>query len=205
MNKQPPGEPVLRGRLPNVAATARKARDQAIVKRLMTGATPQLVAKEFWLTDTRILQIWRQTAGTTPRPWLSDVKRKERDRAIVERLTAGASPRVVANEFGLTVMRISQIWRQVTGTASRPWLRKTERDQAIAARLTAGASLRTVAKEFAITYQRVWQISGRLRASAVAGPGHGDETPPGRLAAWRVHGAVDNDEVSARPSTQSRR
>jgi uncharacterized protein (DUF433 family) len=203
MNKQRPGEPVLRRGRADAEAAWRKTRDQAIINRLMAGATPQKVAKEFRLTDTRTLQIWRQTAGTAPRPWLS---RKERDRAIVERLTAGASPRVVAKEFGLTDMRISQIWRRATGTASRPWLRKTERDQALAARLAAGASLRTVAKEFAITYQRVWQISARLRASAVAGGrGREDETPPGRLAVWHVHGAVDNDEGSARPSTQSRR
>jgi biotin operon repressor len=43
-----------------------------------------------------------------------------RNRAIVKRLAAGASPRAVGAEFGLTAKRICQIHMQVTGARLRP-------------------------------------------------------------------------------------
>ena len=44
----------------------------------------------------------------------------DRNRAIVERLAAGASTRAVATEFGLTPMQIGRIRMQVTGVRQRP-------------------------------------------------------------------------------------
>lgn len=46
--------------------------------------------------------------------------RDRRNRAIVKRLAAGASPRAVGAEFGLTGKRICQISMQVTGARLRP-------------------------------------------------------------------------------------
>ena len=45
---------------------------------------------------------------------------RRRNRAIVKRLAAGASPRAVGAEFGLTAKRICEIHMQVTGARLRP-------------------------------------------------------------------------------------
>ena len=47
-------------------------------------------------------------------------KHDARNRAIVKRLAAGASPRAVGAEFGLTAKRICEIHMQVTGARLRP-------------------------------------------------------------------------------------
>ena len=46
--------------------------------------------------------------------------RTSRNRAIVERVAAGASLRTVAREFGLTYQRVSQIHFHITGERLRP-------------------------------------------------------------------------------------
>ena len=43
-----------------------------------------------------------------------------RNRAIVERVAAGASLRTVAGEFGISYQRVSQIHFQITGERLRP-------------------------------------------------------------------------------------
>jgi DNA-binding NarL/FixJ family response regulator len=49
----------------------------------------------------------------------------DRDRIILERLSAGATVRAVAAEFGITHQRVSQIRQRLTGARSRaahpPW------------------------------------------------------------------------------------
>jgi DNA-directed RNA polymerase sigma subunit (sigma70/sigma32) len=88
---------------------------------------------------------------------------QERYRAIVKRLADGASLQTVADEFGITRQRVSQIHIHFTGDRLRSVMAEQNayrrRNQEIAARRAAGASLGEIAVAFGITRERVRQIA----------------------------------------------
>jgi transposase-like protein len=96
---------------------------------------------------------------------LTEEMRAVRNRAIVERLTAGVTARAVAVEFGITHQRVSQIRKRLTGAgpgaARPPWsFDRTERLQRLQ---REGLTHAAIARELGVSRSAVVSKVHRLR------------------------------------------
>ena len=96
---------------------------------------------------------------------LTEEMRAARNRAILERLAAGATVRAVAAEFGITHQRVSQIRKRLTGARSSaarpPWsLDRTERLQRLQ---REGLTHTAIARELGVSRSAVVSKVHRLR------------------------------------------
>ena len=96
---------------------------------------------------------------------LTEKMRAFRNRAIVERLTAGSTIRAVAAEFGITHQRVSQIRKQLTGAPSgaahRPW--SFDRTERLRALRREGLTSAAIARELGVSRGAVRSKLHRLR------------------------------------------
>jgi transcriptional regulator with XRE-family HTH domain len=89
----------------------------------------------------------------------------DRDRLILERLSAGGTVRAVAVEFGITHQRVSQIKRRLTGArlgaARRPW--SLDRIEQLRRLRREGLTLAAIARELGVSRSAVAGKLHRLR------------------------------------------
>jgi Mor family transcriptional regulator len=89
----------------------------------------------------------------------------ERDENILNEVLAGATHASIANRYGLSTIRISQIVSR--SKSERPAKNKHEvRDQAIADRAVDGITHAVIANEYALSMARVNQIVAQGKAAA---------------------------------------
>ena len=100
-----------------------------------------------------------------------------RDADIVNEASAGATHASIANKYGLSIVRISQIIAR--STVERP-AKNVTRDQGIADRAVAGITHATIANEYGLSMARVSQIVAQ-----------------GKAAAYARHAAKTNDTIRA--------
>ena len=97
--------------------------------------------------------------------------RTSRNRAIVERVAAGASLRTVATEFGITRQRVSQIHIQITGVRLRSVRRDSwpaERTARLRALLDEGLRPADIAPRLGVSRNAVIGKVYRLRREVSA-------------------------------------
>ena len=89
----------------------------------------------------------------------------ERDQEIVAKALAGATHATIANSYGLSTIRISQITAR--NKDGRP-VKNTARDLAIADRAVEGITHAVIANEYGLSMARVNQIVAQGKAAAYA-------------------------------------
>ena len=98
---------------------------------------------------------------------LTEEMRAGRNRAILERLAAGATVRAVAAEFGITHQRVSQIRKRLAGARSSaarpPWsLDRTERLQRLQREgLTPAAIVRELGVSKSVVVNKLHRLRRR--------------------------------------------
>lgn len=137
-----------------------RERNRQIVERVQKGESTHAVAAELELGQPAVAHICRQ-AGINSRnerkKWeeRQAQERRERNRQIAERISAGETLAGLAREFGLTRERVRQIGRNA-GISVRAM--KRERNAEIVERIRAGETTAAVARKFGLSTNHVTHI-----------------------------------------------
>lgn len=93
----------------------------------------------------------------------------ERDQEIVAKAAAGATHAAIANSYGLSTIRVSQILARARGPAlaGRPE-KNVERDREIADKAIAGATYIALGNEYGLSSIRISQIVAQGKTAAYA-------------------------------------
>ena len=94
------------------------------------------------------------------------VSNVERDAAIADKALAGATHAAIANSYGLSTVRVSQILAR-TRVAGRP-KNNVERDREIADKAIAGATYIALGNEYGLSSIRISQIVAQGKTAAYA-------------------------------------
>ena len=92
----------------------------------------------------------------------------ERDQEILDKAVAGATHAAIANEYGISTIRVSQIVARGKPTPAERVAKNAERDAAIADESVAGSTYITIANKYNLSSVRVSQIVAQGRDAARA-------------------------------------
>lgn len=133
------------------------------------GATMTAVASEFGISTSRVSELFKRYGFPTERRAQAEAARRAaRTKEMWQAYEAGASLAEVGQQFGLSAVRVSQLFR-AAGLKARPHgspgrkrreggEKRRERALEMYALYLEGASLREVGQAFGLTEPRVLQI-----------------------------------------------
>ena len=116
--------------------------------------------------ERTIYQLIKTHLAPAPAPAVGGrpVVNTERDQEIVAKALAGATHATIANSYGLSTIRVSQILAR-TRVAGRPE-RNTERDREIADKAIAGATYIALGNAYGLSSIRISQIVAQGKPAA---------------------------------------
>jgi Mor family transcriptional regulator len=92
----------------------------------------------------------------------------ERDQEILDKAVAGATHAAIANEYGISTIRVSQIVARGKPTPAERVAKNVDRDAAIADESVAGSTYIAIANKYNLSSIRVSQIVAQGKVAAQA-------------------------------------